>query len=400
MSVLTNKNILLGITGGIAAYKCAELVRRLRDGGANVRVAMTPAATRFITPLTMQAVSGERVHTELLDTEAEAGMGHIELARWADLVVVAPATADFMARMAIGMANDLLATLCLATNAPIYLAPAMNSQMYQHPASQENLTKLVGRGVTMLGPDSGDLACGEVGPGRMLDPDKIIAALEARTVRPVLVGKRVLITLGPTREPIDPVRYITNRSSGKMGYAIADAARRAGAEVCIVRGPVSERMVPGAEQVAVETAAQMHQEVMARAGRYDLFIATAAVSDYTPQAPADEKLKKQQAEMALALSRTKDILADVAALSHGPFTVGFAAETRDVQSYALGKLRDKKLDMIVANQVGDGRAFDQDDNALSIFWPPDGHVELAQASKVELADKLIPIIADRLNAPG
>ena len=397
MSALANRNILLGITGGIAAYKAAELTRLLVTAGAEVRVAMTPAAQTFITPLTLQALSGKPVHTDLLDPAAEAAMGHIELARWADLVVVAPATADFIARLAHGHANDLLATLCLATRAPLVLAPAMNTQMWLHPATRANCATLVERGAELVGPGEGDLACGETGPGRMLDPGELLTALMGRAGGGALSGRHVLVTAGPTREPIDPVRYLSNRSSGKMGFAVARAAARAGARVTLVAGPVALPTPPGVARVDVESAAEMHDAVRDALDDVDIFVATAAVADYRPARTAAEKIKKDATSLGLDLERTADILADVAARDGGPFTVGFAAETHDVADYARAKLEAKHLDMIAANRVGDGLAFGTEDNELELFWPGGG-VRLDRASKQELAQRLIAEIAERYHA--
>ncbi len=397
MDALANRNVLLGITGGIAAYKAAELTRLLVTGGARVRVAMTPAAQTFVTPLTLQALSGNPVHTELLDSAAEAAMGHIELARWADVVLVAPATADFIARLAHGHANDLLSTLCLATRAPLALAPAMNTQMWLHPATQANCEQLAARGVTLLGPGAGDLACGETGPGRMLDPAELHAALPDLLGGGALSGLRVVVTAGPTREPVDPVRYLGNRSSGKMGFAVAQAASRAGASVTLVAGPVGLPTPSGVRRVDVETAAQMHAATIDAVDDCDIFIAAAAVADYRPAQVAGEKIKKQAAKLNVELERTSDILAEVAALEGGPFTVGFAAETDDVAGYAREKLASKKLDMIAANRVGEGLAFGTDDNELELLWP-DGGVRLPRAPKSELAQQLIAQIAERFDA--
>ena len=394
---MANRNVLLGITGGIAAYKAAELTRQLVVGGASVRVAMTPGAMTFITPLTLQALSGKPVHTELLAPAAEAAMGHIELARWADVVLVAPATADFIARLAHGHASDLLSTLCLATRAPLALAPAMNTQMWLHPATQANCQLLASRGVALLGPDEGDLACGETGPGRMLEPTALLEALAGLLGAGSLAGIEVLVTAGPTREPIDPVRYLSNRSSGKMGYAVAAAAARAGARVTLVSGPTGLATPGGVERVDVESAAQMHQAVLARAAGCGIYIGAAAVADYRPRAVATEKVKKQTAGLTVELDRTADILAEVAALPGGPFTVGFAAETERVADYARAKLEAKSLDLIAANRVGDGLAFDQDDNELELFWPGGG-AHLPRASKDALAGQLIEHIAERYHA--
>lgn len=397
MDALANRNILLGITGGIAAYKAAELTRLLVTAGASVRVAMTPAAQTFITPLTLQALSGNPVHSDLLDPAAEAAMGHIELARWADLVLVAPASADFIARIAHGLANDLLSTLCLATRAPLVLAPAMNTQMWLHPATRANCELLATRAVTLLGPGEGDLACGETGPGRMLDPAVLFDALPALFPGGALAGLRVLVTAGPTREPLDPVRYLSNRSSGKMGFAVAAAAARAGARVTLVSGPVALPTPAGVTRVDVESAAQMRAAVGDAVADCDIFIAAAAVADYRPQQVAAAKVKKQAAALRLELEPTTDILAEVAARADGPFTVGFAAETENVTEHARAKLEAKGLEMVAANRVGDGLAFDRDDNELELLWPGGG-LRLPRASKTELARQLIDLIAERYHA--
>lgn len=393
--MLANQNILLGITGGIAAYKTAELTRLLIKQGANVQVVMTGNAERFITPLTMQALSGNAVRTSLWDEAAELGMGHIELARWADRVIIAPASADVLARLATGQCNDLLTTLCLATTAPITVVPAMNYVMWGHPATQDNVATLQARGVSVIGPAVGELAERESGPGRMVEPADIVAALGMSAADGPLAGRHVLITAGPTREPIDPVRFITNRSSGKMGFAVATACAAAGARVTLVAGPVERPTPPGVARIDVETAAQMHAAVMAAVDDADVFIATAAVADYRPDAVADAKIKKSAATQSLSLTRNPDILADVAARDAVPFTVGFAAETDDLQTYARGKLTAKGLDMIAANWVGDGRGFDRDDNSLWVAWDQ-GEVSLGPAPKPALARELVDVIAQRL----
>jgi len=400
MTATVPNRVLLGVTGGIAAYKAAELVRRLRERGADVQVVMTAGARQFVTPLTFQALSGRPVRTDLWDAAAEAAMGHIELARWAEQVLVAPATADFLAKLAHGRADDLLATLCLATGAPLAVAPAMNRLMWANAATQANVATLRARGIAILGPGAGDQACGETGPGRMLEPLEIIDALwPAGAAVGVLAGRKVLVTAGPTRERIDPVRFITNRSSGKMGFAVAEAARLAGAEVVLVSGPVNVATPAGVRRVDVETAEQMLEAVRADLPGTDVFIAAAAVSDYRPVQPAAEKIKKTSDSLMLALSRTTDILATVAAGSPRPFVVGFAAETQNVERNALAKLEGKRLDMIAANQVGDNLAFDCDDNALTVYWP-DGKRELARATKRRLAAELVAVIAERYAARG
>ena len=397
MSALTGQKILLGVTGGIAAYKAAELVRQLRGAGAEVRVVMTRAATEFVTPLTFQALSGHPVHLELLDAGEESAMGHIHLARWADRVLIAPASADVMARLRVGLADDLLTTVCLATTAPIVLAPAMNQAMWQHPATRDNVATLQSRGFRFLGPAEGSQACGETGPGRLLEPAEIVEALVRESGLGRLAGVHVLISAGPTREPIDPVRYLTNRSSGKMGVALAHAALAADARVTLVSGPTALPAPAGAEWVEVETAAQMADAVLGRAGNADIYIGAAAVADYAPE-PALHKIKKETDRLTLNLVRTRDILAAVAAMTDSrPFTVGFAAETRDLETYARGKLVAKALDMLAANQVGDGMGFEVDDNAFYICWPG-GETRLPTAPKSTLAQQLITLIADRYHA--
>ncbi|MDM8560866.1 bifunctional phosphopantothenoylcysteine decarboxylase/phosphopantothenate--cysteine ligase CoaBC [Candidatus Parabeggiatoa sp. HSG14] len=395
MNTLTNKKVLLGITGSIAAYKSADLVRRLREQGAEVRVVMTAAATEFITPLTLQALSGQRVHSLILDAEAEAAMGHIELARWAEVVLVAPATADFLAKLAYGHANDLLSTLCITTTAPITVAPAMNQQMWQAPVTQENCQRLQERGIKIFGPAMGSQACGEIGAGRMLEPLELVQCLEGLFKKGSLVNHQILITAGPTREDIDPVRFITNRSSGRMGYAIASAAYAAGAQVTLVNGPVSLSPPLGVQISPVYNAQEMLEAVMTHIPTTDIFIAAAAVADYRPVQQATQKLKKKEAVMQLTLERTPDILATVANLPNPPFTVGFAAETNNLIDYARSKLQRKKLDMIAANQVGiEGVGFDSEENALHVFWT-EGSVELSRCSKKEIANKLVDLIIQR-----
>lgn len=399
MGSLAGKQVLLGVSGGIAAYKAPDLVRRLRDQGAEVRVVMTPAAARFVTPLTFQAVSGHPVRDSLWDDAAEAAMGHIELARWADLVLVAPATADFLARLAAGMADDLLTTLCLATAAPLCVAPAMNRLMWANAATQDNVARLQGRGVRVLGPAEGAQACGETGAGRMLEPVEIVAALqgEAAAADGALAGRKVLVTAGPTREALDPVRYLTNRSSGKMGYAVARAALEAGAEVVLVSGPVDLPPPPGARVIRVETAAQMRAAVQGELAATDVFIAAAAVADYRPAQVAERKIKKQADEMQLELLRNPDILAEVAAAQPRPFVVGFAAETDNVEANARKKLEGKRLDMIAANRVGADCGFDREDNALRVLWPGGGE-DLGSGAKAGLARRLVELIAERMRA--
>jgi len=387
------RRVLLGVTGGIAAYKAAELARLLVKGGDAVQVVMTRAATEFIAPLTFQALTHRPVRTELFDATAEAGMGHLELARWADLVVVAPASADFIARLAHGRADDLLSTLCLATEAPIWLAPAMNVRMWRNHATRDNVALLKERGMDILGPAIGPLAEGESGEGRLLEPAAIAEALAVPDGP--LKGARLLISAGPTREALDPVRYITNRSSGRMGFAVAEAAARAGARVTLVAGPVTLSTPPGCERVAVESAADMHREVLARAADSDIYIGVAAIADFRPRRSQASKIKKGEQTPALELERTADVLADVAAMTNAPFTVGFAAETGDVEANARTKMQAKGLDMIAANHVGgDETGFDDRDNALTVLWPGGRH-ELPRAAKPELARSLLALIAER-----
>ena len=396
MQRLVNKRILLGVTGGIAAYKSADLVRRLQDAGAEVRVVMTQGACEFITPLTMQALSGHPVHTDLLDPRAEAAMGHIELARWADLVLIAPASADFLARLAYGHGNDLLATLCLATGAPVAVAPAMNQQMWADQATQKNQLILQEKGIHIFGPGAGSQACGEVGPGRMQDPAEIIQQAAEVFDYELLTGKHLVITAGPTREPIDPVRYITNKSSGKMGFALAQAAAEAGARVTLIAGPVALDTPNRVNRIDVVRAEDMHEaSLKAVEEGCDIFIATAAVADYRPTVTADHKIKKSTEEIHLTLVKNPDIIAAVASHAKRPFTVGFAAETQDVIEYAQGKLKSKKLDMIATNDVsGTNVGFNSDNNALTVIWPG-GHKVLPLASKAQIAKQLIELIAIR-----
>ncbi len=398
---MATKRILLGITGGIAAYKSAELVRLLKKDGYEVRVVLTRGAEAFVTAMTFQALSGEPVRTSLLDPEAEAGMGHIELAKWADLVVIAPASADFLARLAQGMADDLLTTVCCATEAPIAVAPAMNQAMWRNHRSQRNIRLLEeDPQIRIWGPDQGEQACGDTGPGRMLEP-QALAALVSRECSGgtggVLAGRRVVITAGPTREPIDPVRYISNHSSGKMGYALAAAARDAGAEVVLVSGPVSIPAPLGVRICPVLTAEDMLREASAQVDEgCDLFVACAAVADYRPGVCATDKIKKTGEEMVLPLVRNPDTLATIAARKDAPFTVGFAAETSEVERYATDKLQRKKLKMIVANDVSaPGLGFNSDHNAVTVFWPG-GKESIGPDSKQNIAGRLIGLIGEHL----
>jgi phosphopantothenoylcysteine decarboxylase/phosphopantothenate--cysteine ligase len=395
---MQGKRILLGVTGGIAAYKSPDLVRRLRERGAEVQVVMTAGAREFVTSTTFQAVSGRTVRSDLWDAAAEAAMGHIELARWADAVLIAPASADFLARLAAGQADDLLATLCLATEAPIAVAPAMNHIMWANAATRANIGTLTQRGVQVLGPAEGDQACGETGPGRMLEPLELAERVGALlSGSGVLAGRRVLITAGPTRERIDPVRFISNRSSGKMGFAVAQAAREAGAAVVLVCGPVSLPTPTGVTRVDVESAADMLAAVLTELPGTDVFISTAAVADYRPVRAAEHKIKKTTETMELAMERTADVLATVAARADRPFVVGFAAETEAVEQNARTKLMKKNLDMIAANEVGHDKAFDCEDNQL-IVLSRNGRHELGRAGKLTLARGLVALIAADLVA--
>ncbi|MBB3142317.1 bifunctional phosphopantothenoylcysteine decarboxylase/phosphopantothenate--cysteine ligase CoaBC [Halomonas organivorans] len=388
------RRILLGISAGIAAYKSAQLARLLKQAGHEVRVVMTDGAQAFITPLTLQALTGEPVRTSLLDPEAEAGMGHIELARWADLILIAPATADLMARLAHGHADDLLTTLCLASDADKAMAPAMNQAMWRQPATARNARRLADDGWRLLGPDSGDQACGDVGPGRMLEPEAILAALSAPVERPA-EGVRVVITAGPTREPLDPVRYLSNHSSGKMGFALAAAAAALGARVQLISGPVALPTPAGVERFDVESAQEMHDAAQRLAGECDLFIGCAAVADFRAETPAEHKLKKREGEdtLTLRLVKNPDIIAAIAARADRPYVVGFAAETRDLATYARDKLERKRLDMVVANDVSRaGLGFGADDNAALLLWregDTTGQVELPPQPKIALAEAVI-----------
>ena len=403
---MVSKKIILGVTGGIAAYKAPELVRRLIDHGAEVQVVMTAAACEFVRPLVFQAVSGNEVHIELLDEQAEAGMGHIELARWASMVLIAPATANTIARLSVGIADDLLSTLCLATTAPVVIAPAMNSMMWEHAATSANIATLQSRGVRVLGPGVGSQACGETGAGRMLEPDDIVAALQGDVATGdthqmssgALQNTDVLITAGPTRESIDPVRFLSNHSSGKMGYALAEAARSAGARVTLISGPVNLAAPDGVDRVEVTSAEDMHSEVMLRIKTPGIFISVAAVADYRIDAPSREKIKKTKDDLTLTLVRNPDILSAVANSANRPFCVGFAAETQNLEHYARLKLEEKNLDMIIANLVGNGRAFGSDNNTVEVFWRDGGTQSFALQSKRALADSLIDLLAKRYNS--
>lgn len=396
---LARRRILLGVSGGIAAYKACELVRRLREQGAEVRVVMTRAATRFVAPLTLAALSAQPVRVSLWDESAEAAMGHIELARWAERILIAPASADLLARLAQGLADDLLTTLCLASAAPLYLAPAMNRQMWAHPAVQANVARLCERGARLLGPAEGAQACGEVGAGRLLEPAELCAALAASFAAGALADLKVVVSAGPTYEDIDPVRFIGNRSSGRMGFAVAEAAAQAGAEVTLVAGPVALPTPPGvARRIDVRSAAQMLAAVEEAAADADIYIGAAAVGDYRPQQVAPRKLAKQGgAGLTLTLVENPDILATLAARPQRPFLVGFAAQTHDLAAYARDKLQRKGIDLVAANEVGAGLGFETPDNALTVYWA-DGLLELPRADKRELARRLVEVIGERYRA--
>mgnify|MGYP000220364897 CR=1 FL=1 len=398
ISALASKQIIVGITGSIAAYKAADLVRRLQDKGAEVRVVMTKGACEFITPLTLQALSGHPVAIDLLDENQEASMGHITLARWADWIVIAPASANAIARIAQGKADDLLSALCLASESPLAVAPAMNNKMWENQATQDNINTLQLRGVHILGPASGLQACGELGAGRLIEPVEIVSELSQLVVPAKLTGKRLLITAGPTYEPIDPVRFIGNRSSGKMGFAVAKAASEAGANVTLISGPVHLQTPTSVQRINIETAEQMYETVMDQLDDCDIFISCAAVADFTPLQFEGAKIKKTESEtLQLDLTATQDIIASVAKKQDRPFIVGFAAETNNVNEYAQEKLERKNLDMIAANKVGNGQGFAVDENALYVFWKT-GSQELKQAPKKQLARDLMTLIIEQYNA--
>ena len=396
MHKLIGKRIVLGVTGGISAYKAAFLVRLLRKNGANVRVVMTQSATKFVTPLTFQALSAKPVHTELLDLNTETAMGHIELAKWADLILIAPASANFIARYANGFAEDLLSTLCLATDSPVIIAPAMNQQMWRNQATQENLERINTRGITVVGPTAGVQACGDDGPGRMLEPEKIVAHTANMFQTNILTGSRLLVTAGPTREAIDPVRFLSNRSSGRMGYAVATAAAEAGADVTLISGPVDLAAIGIEKVIHVTSAEEMQESVMQRINNIDIFISAAAVADYRVQKISEQKIKKSDDTYELIMQKNPDILAEVSALYDAPFTVGFAAETENLELNAQTKLHLKNLDMIAANQVDKKLGIDCDENALTIFWKT-GREKLPLAPKNKLARSLIKLIALQYN---
>lgn len=397
MTSLANKQILLGVTGGIAAYKSADLVRRLQDAGASVQVVMTPAAQEFITPLTMQALSGNPVHTQLLDPAAEAGMGHIQLARWADLVLIAPASADFIARLTQGMGNDLLSSICLATAAPIAIAPAMNQGMWRNAATQANLELLIKRDIHVFGPADGGQACGDIGPGRMLEPLQLVDAAASLFTPGSLAGKKVVITAGPTREALDPVRYLSNHSSGKMGYALALAAAEAGAHTILISGPTQLATPARVKRIDVTSAADMHAASLQEAQDCDLFIAAAAVADYRPEQVATQKIKKGAEDtFTLTLVKNPDIVASIAALEPKPYTVGFAAESENLLEYARAKLTRKNLDLVVANNISDSSiGFNSDDNAVTLV-DRNSVTDISQRSKQQLARELIALFAHNI----
>jgi phosphopantothenoylcysteine decarboxylase / phosphopantothenate---cysteine ligase len=398
MGSLANKNVLLGVTGGIAAYKSAELIRHLQKSGASVRVIMTPAAQQFITALTFQALSGHPVHTELLDPEAEAAMGHIELGRWADLILIAPASADFLARLSHGEGGELLSAVCLASHCPVAIAPAMNQAMWAKASTQDNIDKLSSRGIKIFGPGQGYQACGDVGPGRMEEPE-ILAELAGNLFASELLdGKKVVITAGPTREALDPVRYISNHSSGKMGYALAVAAAEAGAQTILISGPVSLKAPDKVVTIPVTSARDMLSASLKAVEGADIFIAAAAVADYRPEHSAEQKIKKTGDNISIALAKNPDIVATVAALNNRPFTVGFAAETHELESHARKKLLNKNLDLVIANDVSDKSiGFNSDDNQVTLI--SSDHIEsLPLMSKASLAKQLIEYVANRLTS--
>jgi phosphopantothenoylcysteine decarboxylase/phosphopantothenate--cysteine ligase len=399
MGGLSGQRILLGVSGGIAAYKAADLARRLLDAGAEVQVVMTEAAQQFVSAMTFQALTARPVRSSLWDAAAEAAMGHIELARWATQVVIAPASADLIARLAHGLANDLLGTLCLATAAPVAVVPAMNRLMWAHAATQANVETLRARGVAVFGPGEGEQACGETGPGRMLEPMQVVAALLAAQAPPALAGRRLLISAGPTYEDLDPVRYLGNRSSGKMGFALATEAAAMGARVVLVAGPVALATPAGVDRIDVRSAAQMRAAVLAALPGQDAYISAAAIADYTPVRPSAQKIKKTASTIELQLQRTPDVLAEVSAHPQRPrLLVGFAAETSELAAHARGKLRDKGLDMIAGNDVSDsGIGFESEDNALTVF-SADASQAIARGPKRQVARELLLLVAQRLDA--
>lgn len=394
MSEFEGQRVLLGVTGSIAAYKSPDIVRRLKEQGAEVRVVLTASAEKLVSPTVFQAVSGEPVRGDIWDEQAEAAMGHIELAKWADQILIAPATANLIAQLAAGSAENLLTTICLASEAPVTLAPSMNQAMWRDAATQANCDKLRKRNVTFIGPDEGAQACGDVGPGRMSEPSTIVNRMVRGGDSGPFEGLRVMISAGPTREAIDPVRFISNRSSGKMGFALARAAADAGAEVTLVAGPVNLPTPPRVERIDVETTQQMCDAALERVGTMDIYIGAAAISDYRPREVATQKIKKTADTFLLEMVRAPDLLATIAALEDGPFAVGFAAETEKLEAHALAKFERKKLDMIIANLVGENLCFDADDNEVIVLWE-NGRHPLPKLSKQELARRLIEIIAQR-----
>jgi len=397
MTELKGQHIVLGVTGGIAAYKSPDLARRLREQGAKVIVIMTASAEKLVSPTVFQAVSGEPVRGDLWDEKAESAMGHIELARWADLILIAPATANLMAQLAAGSAENLLTTVCLAADVPVVLAPAMNQAMWRNPSTQANRKKLESRHVRLIGPEEGEQACGDEGPGRMTEPVDIVARLGMGKVAGILRGLQVMVTAGPTREAIDPVRFVSNRSSGKMGFAVSRAAADAGALVTLIAGPVSLTTPKGVARVDVESATDMYETAMDRISETDIYVGAAAISDYRPAQTVAKKIKKTADTFTLKMIRSPDLLATLAALDHGPFTVGFAAETDKLEEHALTKLEGKRLDMIVANLVGNELGFDRDDNSAIIMWPG-GSQAVPNMAKTELARQLVAMIASRYRA--
>ena len=399
MKSLANKNILLGVTGGIAAYKSAEIVRHLKKSGASVRVVMTRSAEEFITPLTLQALSGNRVSTELLDAEAEAAMGHIELAKWADGILIAPATANTIARLSSGRGDDLLSTVTLAFDGPISVAPAMNQAMWRDERTQENLKKLIDQDFGICGPGSGEQACGDVGLGRMLEPLDILDMFSLSFNEGTLSGKKILITAGPTQEPIDPVRFITNRSSGKMGYSLVEAALESGANVTLISGPVNIEPPSNCNFVSIKTAEEMYDAVMHHISGMDVYIGTAAVSDYSPAKASDSKIKKDgsRSPMVLELKENQDILKSVSELEQRPYVVGFAAETNDLIKNAEKKLSNKNLDLIIANDVSNKDiGFDSDDNEVTLITEKEKHL-IERQNKRKVSKKIIDFISGRIN---
>jgi phosphopantothenoylcysteine decarboxylase/phosphopantothenate--cysteine ligase len=394
MSDIQGRRVLLGVTGSIAAYKSPDIVRRLKDQGAEVRVVLTASAEKLVSPTVFQAVSGEPVRGDIWDEQAEAAMGHIELAKWADLILIAPATANLIAQLAAGSAENLLTTICLASEAPVTLAPSMNQAMWRDAATQANCEVLRKRNVMFIGPDDGEQACGDVGPGRMSEPANIVSRLARGGESGPFEGLRIMVSAGPTREAIDPVRFVSNRSSGKMGFALAKAAADAGAEVTLIAGPVNLPTPPRVERIDVETTQQMCDEALARIGDMDIYVGAAAISDYRPRQVATQKIKKSADTFTLEMIKSPDLLASVAALEKGPFTVGFAAETEKLEQHATDKLNRKKLNMIVANLVGENLCFDADDNEVIVLWQ-DGRHPMPKLSKQELARQLVDVVATR-----